>query len=315
MKRQTKIQEEAYDANNPVKIQLRAGSGTGTARLFAEGHYFTRDRKARFVAVAPLDPAQGTAEGFPLRLNTGRVRDQWHTMTRTGRAPALAEPWREPFLEVSPADAARYGLQNGGLARASSPLGHIVLRVQVCEGQPDGQVFAPIHWSGANASDGSVNTLIAPLLDRISGQPESKATPVAVAPISVVCSGLVVSRIPVRPHGAIYWSRSLSEHHYLHVVAFAERPAAGWSAWAEEVLGTPARTFMRFEDDGEDVFRAALTEAGSIAALILIGPGPRGIDIEALAGSLAENNPAAHEWARQLLVPAGDGAECARGAP
>ena len=309
------LDDAAYDALEPVQWPVRAGSSAGTDRLFAEGRFFTADRKARFVAVTPLNPAQETAEEFPLRLNTGRVRDQWHTMTRTGRAPELAEPWREPFLEVSPADATRYGLQNGGLARASSPLGHIVLRVQVCEGQPEGQVFAPIHWSQSNASDGSVNTLIAPLLDRISGQPESKATPVAVAPVSVVCSGLVVSRRPVTPNGAVYWSRSRSEDHYLHVVAFAERPAAGWSAWAEQLLGAPARTFMRFEDEGEDVFRAALIEGGSIVALILVEPGPQGIDLDAVAGSLAEKDPVAHEWAKRLLVPAGDGFECARGAP
>ena len=309
------LDDAAYDALEPVQWPVRAGSSAGTDRLFAEGRFFTADRKARFVAVTPLNPAQETAEEFPLRLNTGRVRDQWHTMTRTGRAPELAEPWREPFLEVSPADATRYGLQNGGLARASSPLGHIVLRVQVCEGQPEGQVFAPIHWSQSNASDGSVNTLIAPLLDRISGQPESKATPVAVAPVSVVCSGLVVSRRPVTPNGAVYWSRSRSEDHYLHVVAFAERPAAGWSAWAEQLLGAPARTFMRFEDEGEDVFRAALIEGGLIVALILVEPGPQGIDLDAVAGSLAEKDPVAHEWAKRLLVPAGDGFECARGAP
>jgi assimilatory nitrate reductase catalytic subunit len=263
--------------------------------------------------VTPRGLAEGTSEEFPLLLNTGRVRDQWHTMTRTGRAAALAEPWREPFLELSPADAARYCLHNGGLARVDSPLGHAVLRVQVSDGQPDGQVFAPIHWSAANTSDGGVNALIARRLDPVSGQPESKATPVTVAPLDVVCSALVVSRKCLHPDGAVYWARSCTESHYLHFIAFAERPAKGWSAWAEQLLVRPARSFSRFEDEGLGVFRAALIEQGSVAALLLVEPGAHRIDPDAFAGWLAESNLPPAEWARRLVALASNGA--ARGVP
>ena len=75
-------------------------------RFFADGGFFTNDRKARFVA--PEIPAlrTETTAGRPLRLNTGRIRDQWHTMTRSGTSPRLGQHLPEPFVEVHPDDAA-----------------------------------------------------------------------------------------------------------------------------------------------------------------------------------------------------------------
>ena len=121
----------------------------------ADGGFFTNDHKARFVA--PEIPAlrTETSAGRPLRLNTGRIRDQWHTMTRTGMSPRLGQHLPEPFVEVHPDDAIKYGLADGGFARVTTDYGQCTLRVAVNERQQRGMLFAPIHWSEANASRGA----------------------------------------------------------------------------------------------------------------------------------------------------------------
>ena len=99
------------------------------ARFFAEGGFFAGDFKARFIA--PEIPAlrTETTAARPLRLNTGRIRDQWHTMTRSGMSPRLGQHLPEPFVEVHPDDAARYGVADGDFARVTTDYGQCTLRV------------------------------------------------------------------------------------------------------------------------------------------------------------------------------------------
>ena len=167
------------------------------ARFFAEGGFFANDFKARFIA--PEIPAlrTETTAARPLRLNTGRIRDQWHTMTRTGMSPRLGQHLPEPFVEVHPDDAARYGVADGDFARVTTDYGQCTLRVVVSERQQRGMLFAPIHWSEANATGARVGSLVAPYTDPFSGQPENKATPASIAPYEYVFRGFALSRKPL----------------------------------------------------------------------------------------------------------------------
>ena len=92
-------------------------------RFFSEGGFYHADRRARFVATVPRAPVHAPTLSRPLRLNTGRVRDQWHTMTRSGLSPRLGMHLPEPFVEVHPADAAAVGLAMDGFARVSTRYG------------------------------------------------------------------------------------------------------------------------------------------------------------------------------------------------
>ena len=104
------ISDEAYDTLAPVQWPLRAGEPARETRFFADGGFFTADRKARFIAPEPPALRDATSAAFPFRLNTGRIRDQWHTMTRTGSSARLAAHLPEPFVEVHPQDADATGL-------------------------------------------------------------------------------------------------------------------------------------------------------------------------------------------------------------
>ena len=163
-------------------------------RFFAQGGFFTNDGKGRFVA--PEVPAlrSETSPSRPLRLNTGRIRDQWHTMTRTGLSQRLGAHLPEPFVEIHPLDAGKYGVTDDSFARVTTDYGQCILKVVVSERQQRGTLFAPIHWSEMNASHGRVGALVAPFTDPFSGQPEAKATPAAIAPYEYVFRGFVLSR-------------------------------------------------------------------------------------------------------------------------
>ena len=141
-----------------------------------------------------LGRVTATSDAFPLRLNTGRVRDQWHTMTRTGTSPRLCAHSPQPFIEIHPADAEAAGLVDGGFATVTTQYGSAILKVSCHAGQRRGSIFAPIHWSDATAAHARVGDLAAAARDPVSGQPELKATPARVAPVKFAYRGFALTR-------------------------------------------------------------------------------------------------------------------------
>jgi assimilatory nitrate reductase catalytic subunit len=189
------LDDREYARLQPVQWPVPKERRDGTARLFGDGRYYTPSRKARFVAVAPPTPAaRRSAPPYPLLLGTGRVRDQWHTMTRSGAAPSLATHTPEPFINVHRIDARRFDLTDGGFARVVSTHGQATLRVRVTDEQEPDSVFAPIHWSGETSIGGRVGALVHALVDPVSGQPDLKGTPVAVSPVRFLVQGFALTR-------------------------------------------------------------------------------------------------------------------------
>ena len=261
-----------YESLEPVQWPVPAGSRQGRARFFAEGGFFTPDRKARFVApAAPARPA-ARRDGFPFTLNTGRVRDQWHTMTRTGKTPRLAAHRPAPFVEVNPADAARLNLRHGDLARVSTAHGAALLEVAVEEGQRPGSLFAPIHWSSENSSNGRIGALVHAVVDPLSGQPDAKATPAAIAPEPAATRGFVLSRSPLPslavPEG-LWWARAAVGGGFgtLFATTHAARDIAEWAT----ALFSGAE-LAEYADDAAGVYRCAAVAGGSLHGVLFAGP-------------------------------------------
>jgi assimilatory nitrate reductase catalytic subunit len=197
------VSDAEFDALAPVAWPVPRAGDTQQKRLFASGGFQTDDGKARFVAPEVPRLQTQTSVSRPLRLNTGRIRDQWHTMTRTGTSPRLGQHLPEPFVEVHPEDAADAGLTHGGFAEVSTEFGACTLKVQVTERQQRGMLFAPIHWNDVTASFARVGSLAAAFTDPVSGQPEAKATPAAIAPKAYQQRGFVLSRKPLSADMAI----------------------------------------------------------------------------------------------------------------
>jgi assimilatory nitrate reductase catalytic subunit len=108
----------------------------------------------KIISVEPEKHGATVDALYPLLLNSGRIRDQWHTMTRTGYVPRLMQHMDEPRLEIGAEDAAHFALCDGQLARVSSPRGVMVARVKINNGQRAGELFTPMHWNGCFARQG-----------------------------------------------------------------------------------------------------------------------------------------------------------------
>jgi assimilatory nitrate reductase catalytic subunit len=260
-----KISDDSFDALDPVMWPAREGENNDM-RFFAEGGFFTPDRKARFVA--PESPAlRGTVnDSYPFVLNTGRVRDQWHTMTRTALSPRLGQHMPEPFVEVHPFDALFFGLKD--FARVKTAHGEGIFRVHASEGQQRGSLFVPIHWNAETASSARVCELIAPDTDPHSGQPEAKATPASIAPVEYAYRGFALTRAPFLPPKDTWWTRVTLCGGIGTLLATNDVP----KRWRDHAAGFMGGELAEFIDLQRGIYRAAAFRDGRLESALFLAP-------------------------------------------
>ncbi|RDJ22948.1 nitrate reductase [Bosea caraganae] len=266
------LDRRAYDALNPVQWPVPAGRPLGTPRLFADGNFYTPDRRASLKPLATPALAATVSEEFPLVLNTGRIRDQWHTMTRTGLSPKLGAHISEPSVYVNPADAIRYGLTAGGFARIENGHGAVVLKVALDAGVPQGSLFAPIHWSAETASHARIGAAVQPLCDPFSGQPEMKATPSRILPVAYASRGFVLSRDPAALPAGSWWASVAVEGGQGRLFA-TDASAEELMAHSRSLFGEDGLVEMIDREAG--IYRCAATRDGKLVAALFLGPAAR----------------------------------------
>jgi assimilatory nitrate reductase catalytic subunit len=264
------LSAEAYDALRPVQWPIRA-DGSGTDRLFGDGRFFTPDRAARFIPVTNQEPVNRPTTDYPLVLNTGRVRDQWHTMTRTGLVPRLSTHRSEPFIEVHPEDAACFEVTDNTLATVETAWGDALVRVRVTPDQGRGSIFLPMHWTDQFTGNAIVGRLVNPVADPISGQPEAKHTPARLRPLTVGWTGFLLTRNKVRPTGADYWTRISADGCTLYELA-CEHPPADLEAWAAGLLGE-GRDRIDYHDARRGIHRWAVLDGDRIESCLFTAAG------------------------------------------
>ena len=185
LRAQATIGNDAYEAMVPFRW--------GGDRAFADGCFSTPDGKARLVLTKQMD-LQEPLHQWPMTLNTGRYRDQWHTMTRTGLSPKLARHREEPLVDIHPQDAGDLGICDGDLARVQTAQGSSIFRVAFSEGQRVGEIFTPIHWTDQVSTGGRTGLLPRPLVDPHSGQPGFKSTPASIEKVATEWKGFLILR-------------------------------------------------------------------------------------------------------------------------
>jgi len=276
------MSKQQFDALEPIQwpvVRLHHadanGAVTGTARLFCNRRYAHADGKAHFVATPPRGPAHLPDDDFPLVLNTGRVRDQWHTMTRTGKSARLADHVPESFVDMHPQDALRYGVREGGLARISSRWGAMVARVQHSGGIARGSVFVPIHWNSQNASDARVGALVNPVVDPVSGEPEFKHTPVNIEEFGVAWHGFILSRKALALDEITHWTRIQGRDFARYELA-GRTSIADHGEWARQLLGVHDidADWLEYEDRTAGVYRAVHVEHERIDMCLFLSKRP-----------------------------------------
>jgi len=271
------LSDEEYERLPPVFWPLPRGTSqpwSRPKRLFGDGAGFaTADGKARYVPTAYKPPAVSADERWPILLNTGRSRDQWHTMTRSGRSLRLMAHQREPLLDVHPADAARLGLVDGALARVESPHGATVLPVRISQDQRPGEAFAPMHWTDRFTSAGPIDAIVGAPTDPISGQPELKATPVRIAPIATHWWGLLLRGSERVPRGPCYWAQvPLERGHAFTLIGWEPLPNdRGTQLWITALLDAPAGAeLVLYTDPARGTFRYASVVGKRLDACVFL---------------------------------------------
>jgi assimilatory nitrate reductase catalytic subunit len=270
------ISDAAYDALAPLQWPVpRHGNGVTGPRLFGRGGFSAPDGRGRMVPLQ-LRAQEGSAD-FPLTLNTGRIRDQWHTMTRTGRVPRLMTHIAAPSVSLHPRDAAALGVADRGLVRLESAHAEVVMRAQIDEGVRPGDAFAPMHWTDQFTSSGPVDRLVHAITDPVSGQPDLKGTPVRVTAITEAWRGVLLRLDGGEPElsDTSWWAKAPAG------LGFAFE-LAGWTPLTKEIhaetvlrrlLHIPADAeLISYSDPRKAMFRYAGLVQGRLAACVFFAP-------------------------------------------
>jgi assimilatory nitrate reductase catalytic subunit len=264
------LSRAAYDGLEPVQWPIRP-DGSGTERLFTDGRFPTADGRARLVVPRDPGPAEAPDTAFPLSLNTGRVRDHWHTLTRTGLAAELCRHAPEPYVDIHPADAAAAGVTEGALTRVRTRLGEAVAVARLTHAQRPGDVFMPMHWTVAFAPAGRANPLVTAAADPRSGQPEFKHTPARIGAYRETWRGFLLTREaqPLPAGVDLIWRRIPQAAAQLH--EFAGRgDEAERTALRRALTRTAAGEPLRLEDAATGSVREAWLDGDRLERVLFL---------------------------------------------
>ena len=157
--------------------------GQGDTGLYTDLKFPTPNGRAKFFPPKHAMPHEVADETYPLVLTTGRLANQWHTMTRTGKSASLLKGEPKPFIEIHPADAEKYKIERNKMVRIVSRRGVAVVPARITNAIREGTVFMPFHWGRLQGYNLSANNLTNDAVDPISQEPELKACAVSVSPV------------------------------------------------------------------------------------------------------------------------------------
>jgi assimilatory nitrate reductase catalytic subunit len=292
---------EMLETVGPQQWPLPHGASRGVQRLYRDGVFPTSDGKARFADTRYIPVAEDTDARYPLHLNTGRLRDQWHGMSRTGNSGRLFSHVGEALLDMNREDMQRRGLENGDIARVTSRRGRLNVRVTASEEVRAGQVFMPMHWGGRFTNDLGVNALTLSVFDPQSKQPELKHAAVQVEKILLPWKMIVMRKGDVLTRmDALQPLLSQFDHAALGlygrneelVVLQAAHSVPASDAVLQQIdvilgLDDDARV-MNYRDAKRGISKRALIDGGKLLGIRLTG------------------ETAARDWLKEIIASGGD---------
>ncbi|MER9924122.1 molybdopterin-dependent oxidoreductase [Mesorhizobium sp. M0048] len=298
--------EGGAQAESEKDLGVQARRASLTTRFFANGSFYTPDRRARFIAIRPAAQTR-TSPDYPLVLNTGRVRDHWHTMTRTGKSPRLSQHMAEPFVEIHPSDAQHFGIGDAEIVRVSTAHGEVLVRALVTARQRQGSVFVPMHWTDQFSARARVDALVAPTTDAISGQPASKNVAARIERFAATAFGFAVLAERPASIDADYWSLARSPAGWRLEIALQD--SRDWTGLAAALLGMEGET-LAYHDIAGGHHRFARFAGNRLVGALYLAPTPvavsRGWAVEQLGADHADRQ------ARLAIVagrPGGNGVD------
>jgi ferredoxin-nitrate reductase len=203
----------------PFPLQTQESNVTpGQQRLFTDHQFYTPNQRAQIHAVDDENASEPIDTDFPLILTTGRIRDQWHTMTKTGRVARLNKHIPQPFLQINPEDAASRNISEGQLVVVKGRRGEVRVKAQLTNDVRGGLCFLPMHWGkilGNNAV--RANNLTNALIDPKSKEPDFKFSAVEVSLYQKPVEKIIIIGAGSAGLGFINAYRKLNEEDGIHV--------------------------------------------------------------------------------------------------
>ncbi|WP_299705858.1 nitrate reductase [uncultured Tateyamaria sp.] len=279
------LTDTEYNALEPVQWPVPE-TGKGQRRFFADGGFFHADGKARML---PLT-APNALEAGTFHLNTGRNRDQWHTMTRTGKSPRLGAHLAEPYVEIHPEDATKVGLGTAELCVLSDGRNTTVLRTLPTDRVARDTLFAPMHWTRQVSASGPVNAVVQAGTDPVSGQPALKFGRVSAQRFAARWYGFATSATEMHLHGD-YCAIARTETGWqaeLAGLTDLEDPQAMLS----KLVGPLAGSISVVSDGATGMQRVAHHADGRLTALLFLAPEPVQLSRAHAVAAIGQASPA-----------------------
>jgi assimilatory nitrate reductase catalytic subunit len=267
------LDERSYDVLAPFQWPRPAGSDRHDTRFFGKGQFYHPDRRAHFVSVAP-GATDRTSAAWPFTLNTGRIRDQWHTMTRTGKSARLSAHIAEPFAELHPRDALEIGVRDAALVEIESPTGKAIVRALVTDRQARGSIFVPMHWSDQFSARARIDAVVPAVTDKVSGQPASKNVAVSARHYRARHYAFAVSAEKPAGLDAAYWALARADRGWRLELAFDAAPD-DWAEWCRATFNLPAGTDpLGYADRQSGEMRLAFFDGSRLLAAFFLAQEP-----------------------------------------
>jgi assimilatory nitrate reductase catalytic subunit len=181
----TGLSYSLLNEQGPQQWPFKSCDTSGAARLYTDGVFQKPDGKAQFVNTTYKGTADKTDVRHPLHLLTGRLRDQWHGMSRTGTVAQLFNHAGEPVIQMNADDMSRRSIKNGEIVKVSNKRGSLVLAAQLSDEVQASQTFIAMHWGSQFMHGLGVNALMPPAFDKASKQPELKHTAIRIEKLSL----------------------------------------------------------------------------------------------------------------------------------
>ena len=264
----SQLTAQEYHELTPIQWPVNEQYPQGCDRVYADGKFNTATGKAQFIAVTPQLPIQRTSEKFPFVLNSGRMRDQWHTMTRTGKTSKLSAHTDKPYLYLHPSDAKNLAVVDDDMLNITASTGQAIAHVKLDDKQRVGECFMPIHWNKSYASHANVSVLYQGIVDPISGQAECKQGAVALTKKSYqqylsLHTFASISDVNELEVSADFWLKNKAAYGSAYQTAFEEQVADAllWCQQATKLSGE----WLQF-NQGDQSYIVCL-QAGKLVAL------------------------------------------------
>ncbi|HAJ71114.1 MAG TPA: nitrate reductase [Methylophilaceae bacterium] len=280
----TGLSYQILEQQGPQQWPLKAGETTGQARLYTDGIFQKPNGKAQFYNAVYQGTADKTDARHPLHLLTGRLRDQWHGMSRTGTIAQLYNHVEEPVVSMNQDDMTRRQLKTGDIVKLSNKRGSLNIRVQQSDEVKPAETFIPMHWGSQFMSGLGVNALMPPTFDKLSKQPELKHTAVKVEKLDLpwqmtvmrTCNDLsLIAEIRKLLKHYDYATCSLYGREDGMVVLRASHqtaPSTEVIAQLDQLLGmVEGAPMLNYDDLKRGISKRILIENGQVTGVRLIG--------------------------------------------